>query len=54
MCIYNSPEESTEAFKKVWSQGYGNAFPTREAASIYAGGDRVDEWWTNVQKFYYQ
>lgn len=53
MCIYKTPEASTEAFKKIWLQGYGDRFPTREDAMAWAGNDRVDAWYNNVQKLYY-
>lgn len=54
MCIYTSPEDSTEAFKKIWMEGYGGVFPGDAEANAWAGGDRVTEWLSNVKFFYYQ
>lgn len=56
MCIYDTPEQSYEAFKKVWSspRGYGNRFPTLAMAQAYSGNDRGTTWLENVTLFYNQ
>lgn len=54
MCIYDSPEESTEAFKKIWAQGYGNAFPSWRAAQVWTGNDHPETWLNNVTITYNQ
>lgn len=54
MCIYDTPEQSYEAFKKVWAQGYGMRLPTIADAQAYSGSDRGDSWRNNVLKFYNQ
>lgn len=36
MCIYDTPEESLVAFRKVWEVGYGNKFPTLRMAQVYS------------------
>lgn len=52
MCIYDTPEESYEAFKKIWTEWYGGKFPTYGAAKVYSGNDRASTWLANVTKFY--
>ena len=52
MCIYDTPEESYEAFKKIWKEWYGNKFPSYRAVQIYSGNDRANIWQANVTKFY--
>jgi hypothetical protein len=52
MCIYDNIGESYEAFKKIWTKGYGGKFPTYKAAQVWTGNDRPDNWIKNV-KFYY-
>lgn len=52
MCVYNKPEESYTAFKKIWTQGYGGEFPTYYAAQVWTGGDTPDTWLKNVDYHY--
>ncbi len=52
MCIYDTPEESYEAFKKIWKEWYGNKFPSYRAVQIYSWNDRANIWYANVKKFY--
>lgn len=52
MCIYDKPEESIEAWKKVWIVGYGGGFPTKRMAQMYSGNDHSDTWLTNVTYHY--
>jgi len=52
MCIYNNQEESFEAFKKIWVQGYGGGLPTLRMAQVYSGNDRANIWLNNVLHFY--
>lgn len=52
MCIYETQEESYEAFKKVWKEWYWNKFPSYRAVQIYSGNDRANIWLANVTKFY--
>ena len=52
MCIYDTKEESYEAFKKIWKEGYGNKFPTLRAVQVYSGNDRAETWLYNVKFFY--
>jgi hypothetical protein len=53
MCIYNTPEESLEAFKKVWLEGYGGKLPNLRIAQVYSGNDRAETWLKNVLNFYH-
>ena len=53
MCIYDHPDESYEAFKKIWSTWYGQ-MPTLKTAQIYSGNDRAITWLNNVTNFYYE
>ena len=53
MCIYDDPQESYEAFKKIWSTWYGE-LPTLEAARRYSGNDRAETWRNNVITFYHE
>lgn len=52
MCIYEKKEDSTEAFKKIWANGYGLRFPSYKDAQVWTGNDRPDNWIKNV-RFYY-
>jgi hypothetical protein len=52
MCIYESPEQSYEAFKKIWTKGYGGRFPTYRDAQAWTGNDRPDNWLRNVNSYY--
>jgi hypothetical protein len=54
MCIYDKPEESIEAFKKVWIIGYGGGFPTKRMAEVYSGNDHADTWLKNVTYYFNQ
>lgn len=54
MCIYRSQEESTVAFKKIWTEGYGGVFPGKEEASAWTGNDNPDDWLKNVNSAYGQ
>lgn len=51
MCIYDTPEESTEAFKIIWAKVYGLHFPTLADAKKWSGGGGAN-WLKNV-KYYY-
>ena len=51
MCIYEKPEDSYEAFKKVWSTWY-KTFPTRRQATIWTGADNADRWLSHVKLYY--
>lgn len=51
MCIYNTPEESYEAFKKIWSKWY-RIYPNRTLASRWTGWDNPTTWLTNVSHYY--
>lgn len=52
-CIYDSHEESTQAFKKIWVEGYGGEFPTYYAASVWTNNDSPDTWLNTVKEKYY-
>lgn len=52
MCMYETREESFEAFKAIWKQGYGNRLPTLAMAHTYSGSDRSDSWLVNVLNYY--
>lgn len=51
MCIYDHPEESYTAFRKIWQTWY-KGFPTTEMASRWTGSDRPDSWLRNVRYYY--
>jgi hypothetical protein len=51
-CIYNSKEESYEAFKIIWTKVYGGGYPTRAQAERWTGKDRVDNWLRIVNQYY--
>lgn len=51
MCIYEKPEDSYQAFYKIWSTWY-KKFPNQEMAKRYSGNDRAHYWLTNVTAFY--
>lgn len=53
MCIYEKPEDSYEAFKKIWSTWYGE-MPTLATAKRYSGNDRAHIWLANVTQFYHE
>jgi len=52
MCIYTHPDQSYEAFKKIWTIGYGGHYPSRKAAAVWTGNDRPDNWMKNVNYYY--
>ena len=52
MCIYNSPEESYKAFKKIWTETWYNWPVTREKAIVWSWDDRAEDWYQNVTHFY--
>ena len=52
MCIYDSPEDSYTAFKKIWSTWYGG-LPTLEDAKRYSGNHNATQWYTNTRNFYF-
>ena len=53
MCIYNTPEESFEEFKKIWVAVYGGKYPTYNDAVKWTGNDKPDNW-LYIVKTYYQ
>lgn len=52
MCIYETPQESYEAFKIIWQRWYVT-FPNRQLASKWTWADRVDSWLKHVNHYYY-
>lgn len=52
MCIYNSPEESYEAFKKIWTETWYNWYPTLAKAISWSWNDRASEWLNTVLYIY--
>jgi hypothetical protein len=53
MCIYDHPEQSYEAFKKIWGKWYVT-FPTPTLAARWTGNDNPHTWIANVSYYYYQ
>lgn len=51
MCKFNSPEESYEAFKIIWTKWYGE-IPDINMAKKWSWDDRAEEWLDNVLWFY--
>lgn len=51
MCIYNDPEESYIAFKKIWSTWY-KIYPTRRIAERWTWKDNATNWLYNVWHYY--
>jgi len=51
MCIYDSPEESYEAFVIIWSKWY-KTFPTLTQAKRWSGNDSADTWLRHVKIAY--
>ena len=51
MCIYDTKEESYEAFKIIRSTWY-KTLPTKELAIKWSWWDRADSWLKNVLQFY--
>jgi len=54
MCIYTRPEDSYEAFKKIWKRWYGGGLPTLEHAKRWTGGHNYKAWHQNITSFYSQ
>jgi len=52
MCIYDTPEESYEAFKKIWTNTWYNWPLTLQKAKVWSWNDRAQEWYNNVTHFY--
>ena len=52
MCIYETPEESFEAFKKIWSETWYNWMPTLKKSVVWTWNDRPQIWLDNVLHFY--
>lgn len=52
MCIFSSKDEAYNAFRKVWTQGYGGGFPTYAMAATWTGNDHPDSWLKNVSFHY--
>lgn len=50
MCIYDHPDESYEAFKKIWSTWYAGEV-TLAKAKRWTGSDRHVHWYNNVKHF---
>ena len=51
MCKYDTPEESYEAFKIIWTKWYWE-LPNYEMAKRWSWDDRTWTWRTNVLHFY--
>ena len=51
MCIYNTPQDSYVAFKKIWSRWY-SGMPTLQKARKWSGNDNAVAWYNNVTNFY--
>lgn len=51
MCVYDKPEESYEAFKKIWATHY-KTFPNQRKAAYWSGNDNSKQWLKNVSYFY--
>jgi hypothetical protein len=52
MCIYSTTQESTEAFKKIWTKGYGGKLPTLAMANAWTGRDKAAIWLRIVLQTY--
>ena len=48
---YNTPEESYEDFKRIWTKGY-RGYPNMVAAKSWTGNDRPESWLRNVTYYY--
>ena len=53
MCIYDSPEESYEAFKIIWQRWYV-IFPNIELASKWTWNHNPEYWLSAVRQYYNQ
>jgi hypothetical protein len=54
MCIYERPEQSYEAFKKIWVKWYGGGLPTWAGAQKWTGNSNPSSWIKNVKYYYNQ
>lgn len=52
MCIYDHPDESYEAFKKIWTETWYNWPVTRKKAEVWSWWDRSEAWYQNVTSIY--
>lgn len=52
MCIFETKQQSYEAFKKIWTTHY-KSYPTYNLASIWTWNDSPIEWLNNVNFYYY-
>lgn len=50
-CIYDSKDESYEAFKKIWKTHY-KIFPDLRLAEVWTWKDRAKTWLYNVKLYY--
>lgn len=53
MCIYEKPEDSYEAFKKIWGTHY-KIMPNLRLAKRWTWEDHAVRWLANVNRFYFQ
>ena len=53
MCIYQAPEDSYDAFKLIWTKGYGGEFPSYKAAQVWTGNHDPSTWLKNVKYTYH-
>lgn len=53
MCIYEKPEDSYEAFKKIWGKWY-KTMPNLKKAEQWTGKDSAHTWIKHVNHYYYQ
>ena len=51
MCIYEKPEDSYEAFKKIWSKWY-KTHPNLNSAQRWTGHDNAVRWLSHVNLHY--
>ena len=51
MCVYNTPEESYEAFKIIWSKWY-RSYPNWTLADTWTGSDSPQTWLNTVAQYY--
>lgn len=51
MCIYEKPEDSYEAFKKIWSKWY-KTMPNLVSAQRWTGHDNAVRWLSHVNLYY--
>ena len=51
MCIYDTPEQSYEAFKKIWGTWY-KSYPNWTLANRWTWWDRVQTWLNSVSYYY--